>query len=648
MDSKAQALSDLARRVTSLQKQMTSRILKMAAEVEKLREMMPAKEAREFLRVTCNLPATELSTYVAFSEKLKGSEDLLESARASFPVLKALVAADDDARAEVLARMELGARIDDREISAIRKRLHAAKLTPFHVAIEKHNRAVRAAARTKAAATSEAFQSKLRLLVLRLEKTDWKDRATVLGSEGTRREAAGLRNECLDIFGEDRLRANPSARKTADVVTIGFEALCSIVDGKEFRPGETNRFASPEYKLTTALRKLAGMLTPPGGWDGRNRILDEQPPHRVKLRALELCAGAGGMSIGLERAGFAHAALYEFDKQAAATLRRNRPDWEVFTDDIRTVDFRPYRDQNIALIAGGLPCQPYSQEGKKLGKDDPRDLLPEAVRIVREVRPRAFMFENVVGLLHARHSAHLADMLRGFRKAGYETEIHRLEVSDFGIAQSRTRILIVGMNKDYAGAFRLPPAFPSRRATLGDALIDLMAENGWSGAENWAREMREYPVTDRQGNLVAYGAQASTLVTSRGKRRNNAETKWDGLGFDMSKLSNEAPTNEDAAVEGFKPELTLRMKARLQNFPDDWVFSGGKGAVSRQIGNAVPPRLAQAAGLALFGAMRNMRIDWEAMLWPEDAVRRQVVEPPSLDMDLVHSQEAVSRVLEGS
>jgi len=83
----------------------------------------------------------------------------------------------------------------------------------------------------------------------------------------------------------------------------------------------------------------------------------------------------------------------------------------------------------------------------------------------------------------------------------------------------------------------------------------------------------------------------------------------------------------------------MRMKARLQNFPDDWAFSGGKVAVSRQIGNAVPPRLAQAAGLALFGAMRNMRIDWEAMLWPEDAKRREVVEPPSLDMDSIYRRD---------
>ncbi|MBX4949600.1 DNA (cytosine-5-)-methyltransferase [Rhizobium binae] len=634
MDSKAQALAELKTRVISLQRQMTDRILKIAAEVEKLETLMPAKEARDFLRITCNLPTSELSTYVGFATKLKGREELLETARASFPVVKALVAAEDDARAEILARMELGARIDTQEIAAIRKRLRLAKLTPFHALIEMNNRAVRAAARKRSNEASSTFQRNLVPLVQKLRDAKAADLQTLAASKQVRRLASRLRDECLAIFGSEGVQAQSPRPGAMQVVPGGYQALCRVAEGKYGAAdhyGTESDTLSSDFAMVTALRKLAGLPVSPGVREGRNRLLVEQPPHRVKLNALELCAGAGGMSLGLERAGFRHVALFEFDKDAAATLRRNRPNWEVFTDDIRTVDFRRYRDQDIALVAGGLPCQPYSQEGKKLGKSDPRDLLPEAVRIVREVRPRAFLFENVVGLLHARHSGHLADVLRGFRKAGYHTEIHRLEVSDFGIAQSRTRILIVGLNKKYAGAFRLPPAFPSRRANLGDALVDLMSENGWLGAAKWAREMREHPIVDRDGNIVAYGAQASTLVTSRGKRRKNAGVAWDGLGFDMSKLSNHAPTNEQAAAEGFKPELTMRMKARLQNFPDDYAFSGGKGSVSRQIGNAVPPRLAQIAGLALFGAMRNMLIDWEAMLWPDEREARVAVEAPSLD-----------------
>ncbi len=340
------------------------------------------------------------------------------------------------------------------------------------------------------------------------------------------------------------------------------------------------------------------------------------------------------MSLGLERAGFTHEALFEFDKDAAATLRQNRPGWNVVTDDIRQVDFRPYRKRNIDLVAGGLPCQPYSQEGNQLGKEDPRDLLVEAVRVVREVKPRAFVFENVAGLLHARHADHLAAALRGFRKAGFDTEIHRLSVSDFGIAQTRSRILIIGLRRELAGAFRLPPTFPERRANLGDALVDLMSANGWSGARDWARKMREHVITDKEGNTVAVGAQASTLVTSQGDRRPNANAGWEGLGFDMSKLSNNAPTDEEGSVAGFKPGLTLRMKARLQDFPDDWVFSGGKASVTKQIGNAVPPRLAQAVGLALFAAVRNMQIDWETLLWPSESLERVTVRPPPLDVVL--------------
>ncbi len=118
MDSKAQALADLKKRVIAIQAQMTDRVLRMAAEVEKLQTLMPAKEAKDFLRITCNLPSSELGTYSAFARSLSGKEQLLKDARVSFPVLKALVTADDDTRNEVLARMEIGARIDTQDANS--------------------------------------------------------------------------------------------------------------------------------------------------------------------------------------------------------------------------------------------------------------------------------------------------------------------------------------------------------------------------------------------------------------------------------------------------------------------------------------------------------------------------------------------------
>ncbi|MFQ6160896.1 MULTISPECIES: DNA cytosine methyltransferase [Sinorhizobium] len=130
-------------------------------------------------------------------------------------------------------------------------------------------------------------------------------------------------------------------------------------------------------------------------WTEPRGPLFELPERR--LRFVELCAGAGGMALGQEAAGFQPVALVEIDRNTAATLRVNRPEWNVIEEDLRSVDFKPYRQQRIDLLVGGLPCQPYSEDGKGLGKDDPRDLLMEGARAVAEMKPWAFMFENCLG-----------------------------------------------------------------------------------------------------------------------------------------------------------------------------------------------------------------------------------------------------------
>jgi DNA (cytosine-5)-methyltransferase 1 len=644
MNIKADNLDAAKKRIVSLQRQINARILAMAAEVEGLLSIMPAKDAKAFLRVTCGVSASEIPTYVGFSKKLKGCEETLRASRASFPVVKALLGAEDDAREEVLARMDLGARVDVGDISAIRKRLRDSKLSPRQVVIDRNRKVVKAAARKRSLAATEAFQADLATLLMKLNGAGTKERAALTSSESFRGDASALFHSFDQLFGSD-----PSAPVIGpDAVNLaaardGLQRLSEgRFEGAEHYP---DRRLTPDSNLEHALRKLAGLPTR-GLIELKGLVLNELPPHRLRLNAIELCAGAGGMALGLERAGFNHAALFEFDRHAAATLRLNRPQWNVLEEDIRSVDFRPYRDKNIALVAGGLPCQPYAQGGHGKGKDDPRDLLLDGVRIVTEILPKAFLFENVEGLLHARHANHFAHVLAGFRKAGYEVDVHRLDASDFGIAQERERILIVGLRKEYAGLLRMPPAFPARRATLGDVLGDLMAANGWRGAKDWAKARREQAVLDKYGSVVGIGALAPTLETSQGTRRDNSNAVWLGKGIDPKKLSTEAPTDDEGSAEGFLPGLTPRMRARLQDLPDDWQFAGGKASVVKQIGNAVPPRLAQAAGLALFAAIRNMQFDWEAMLWPGSGQRVEV-DVPAIDGGMeVAQQEAVPRVLE--
>ncbi len=625
MNRKAEALSAAKHRIVALQQQMTDRILKMAAEVEKLTQVVTKREAQEFLRVTCNIPSSELSTYAKFASTLKGHEVILEKGRASFPVVKALVNADDESRTEVLQRMEVGARISTKDIADIRRRLDEAKLTPEQVLAVRNGKATAAAARRRGTKTTLEFQTRLHFFVQGI--IDIRN-ARCLLADDIRSTAAALRVEFEALFGADHRPPDMLKRRSRayDIACAHF-ALLHLEEGTlGTAVGVGDWDYMDPHPWLISLQSLSGRASDRGARRSKHAPLLSPPDKR--LTAVELCAGAGGMALGLERAGFEHVALVEFEPDAAATLRKNRPDWTVLQDDIKTIDFKICRELEVDLVCGGLPCQPYSIEGHGLGKDDPRDLLPEGVRIVDEIRPKAFLFENVEGLLHSKHSDHVSDILRGFRRAGYRTEIHRVQAADYGIAQVRRRVLLVGLRDDLADAFRMPPKFPTRRANIGDLLVDLMAANGWHGAHEWARQRREQPVLGRDGKVVAVGAQASTVVTGRGKRRKNEQAVQAAIGFDATGVPERAPTAEEAAQEGFLPSLTLRMRARIQDFPDDWEFVGGKQSTSRQIGNAVPPRLSQAVGLALHAAIAGVTWHWEAMLWPQNAQRLQADAPP--------------------
>lgn len=632
MDPKAEALSAAKQRIVALQSQMTNRILELAGEVEKLLEVVTDREAREFLRASCNLPSSELTTYVRFAKTLKGHEPVLAKARVSFPVVKAIVAADPEARREIVERLEIGARIDDREVAAIRKRLRDAKLTPSQILGQRNKRLVTAAARARSAGLVSAFQEKVRILYAKLWGYGPVRLQEASRSESVRLQAAGLLEEFACLFG-DRMTSLDGIKGNSPhyVVPSAHHALARIAEG---RFGSVEHYVEngtgprSDAETLSALHRMTGQPVPTGKRSYDGTVLTDLPPFPDRLRVLELCAGAGGMGIGLEKAGFRHMGLIEADKHAAATLRRNRPDWPVIEEDVRKIDFRPYRKQRIALVTGGLPCQPYSSDGEGLGKDDPRDLMIEGVRVVTEVRPQAFVWENVDGFLHARHGDHVADILRRYRKAGYHVDIHRMKAEDYGIAQERSRVLIVGLRKDLMGAFRMPPKFPDRRTNIGDALVDLMAANGWEGAYEWARARREQPVFDRDGNVISRGVLASTIVTRRGKPREKEAARWSRKCVDIAGLPESAPTAEQASKPGFMPALTARMRARLQDFPDHWEFMGGKQSTADQIGNAVPPRLAQAVGLALFSAIKGVTWDMEAVLWPEKAARTRVEAPP--------------------
>jgi DNA (cytosine-5)-methyltransferase 1 len=294
--------------------------------------------------------------------------------------------------------------------------------------------------------------------------------------------------------------------------------------------------------------------------------------------------------LGLEQAGFEHVCLVELDSFACDTLRYNRPNWNVVEGDLRAFQGRRYR--GIDLLAGGVPCPPFSIAGKKLGNSDERDLFPEAIRLVDECRPQAVMLENVRGLLDSCFDNYRSTLIKDFKKLGYEAEWRLLNASDFGVPQLRPRVVFVALKREVMGHFSWPDPIHEKPPPVGKILYDLMAARGWRGVDRW-REMACDIAPTLVGGSKKHGGP--DLGPTRARRA------WASLGVDGLGIANEAPDSDFAGM----PRLTLQMVARLQGFPDDWIFCGRKTNVYRQIGNAFPPPVAKAVGFQIAKALQT-------------------------------------------
>ncbi|WP_309614967.1 DNA (cytosine-5-)-methyltransferase, partial [Salinibacterium sp.] len=261
-----------------------------------------------------------------------------------------------------------------------------------------------------------------------------------------------------------------------------------------------------------------------------------------QLSVLEICAGAGGQSSGLEQAGFGHALAVEIDRDAAATLRLNRPDWNVQEGDVKDVDGQKYR--GIDLLAGGVPCPPFSVAGKQLGADDERDLFPEALRLVKEAKPAAVMLENVRGLASERFAPYRRLVLAELESLGYSADWQLLYSSSYGVPQLRPRFILVAFRGEFGRTFKWPKPIGTP-PTVGEKLFSLMNAHGWRGASRWAAN------ADGVGPTIVGGSKkhgGADLGPSR------AKAGWLALGVDGRGVADEAPF-ADAPIE-LLPKLT--------------------------------------------------------------------------------------------
>lgn len=308
------------------------------------------------------------------------------------------------------------------------------------------------------------------------------------------------------------------------------------------------------------------------------------------LTCVEICAGAGGQALGLDMAGFQHLALVEYEAEYCRILNANKPDWNVLCMDVHDFNGTPYR--GIDLLAGGVPCPPFSVASKQLGQDDERDLFPEAIRLVEEILPRAVMFENVRGFLDPKFTDYRKHILESIQVLGYNVQIKLLNASDYGVPQLRPRVVIIGIRNDVKSTFKYPDGQSVKAPTVGEVLKSAMTANGWKGINAWVAQANKIAPTI-VGGSKKHGGPDLGPVRSR--------KAWAELGIDGSGIANEAPA---ADFEGM-PKLTKEMIALIQGFPPEWTFGEKKTAACRMIGNAFPPPVAKAVGLAIRRCLEN-------------------------------------------
>lgn len=313
---------------------------------------------------------------------------------------------------------------------------------------------------------------------------------------------------------------------------------------------------------------------------------------------LSLFSGGGGLDLGFDRAGFEHSGSWEILADAAATLRVNRPSWNVYggiDGDVRNVDWRPYRG-NIAVLHGGPPCQPFSNAGKQRGAADPRDMWPEFVRAVLTVRPEAFVAENVAALASATFSDYVEQTIMAPLEKAYT--IHRviLQAYEFGVPQVRRRVIFFGFRTKTLAKRWAAPKPTHRRGD--DDTSDLPSTMG-------VRQALGLPD-------IGYDAVSPTIRSGLSGPRHttsilssvSAQKKFEALQVWPNGVAASREAANAYVTRNGHFRLSVADVALLQGFPDDWQFSGATYMQLGQIGNSVVPPVGYSVASSLLGALK--------------------------------------------
>lgn len=317
--------------------------------------------------------------------------------------------------------------------------------------------------------------------------------------------------------------------------------------------------------------------------------------------SIELFAGAGGLALGVEKAGFNTLGLIEFDKDAADTLKKNRPNWNVINDDIANIsclDLEKYfsiKKGELDLLSGGAPCQAFSYAGKRLGLEDARGtLFYHYALFLEKLQPKMFLFENVRGLLTHDHGKTYSTMLDIFTRAGYTIDKQVLNAWNYGVPQKRERLITIGIRNDLLGKteYRFPKAH-SYKPVLRDVLLDCPDGPGVPYGEKKRKIFELVPAGGYWRDIdpaIAKEYMKSCWDMEGGRTGILRRMSLDEPSLTVLTSPSQKQTERCHPLEA-RP-FTVRENARCQTFPDDWEFCGNVSAQYKQVGNAVPVNLA--------------------------------------------------------
>lgn len=327
-----------------------------------------------------------------------------------------------------------------------------------------------------------------------------------------------------------------------------------------------------------------------------------------EFTVLELFAGAGGLALGLELAGFKTVGLIENDKNACSTLRTNKPQWNVIEKDITKIQhIKELIPDDIDLISGGFPCQSFSIAGKQLGLQDTRGtLFYDFAKIVNEIMPKMILIENVKGLLHHDKGKTFNVISNTFKDIGYNIQYKILNSNDYDVAEKRERIIVIGIRNDLPFNFTFPKPH-NYKPCLKDVIYNIKDDmKGYQYSEKKKEIMKLVPSGGNWKSLprkIAECYMGKLFFSKNGGQTGVAKRlSWNDPSPTLTTSPNQKQT-ERCHPEETRP-LTIKEYQLIQSFPSDWKFQGSLASQYKQIGNAVPVNLAKNIGVAIIESLK--------------------------------------------